>query len=61
MPNRKWTSSEYTLHVRLEPDDMEYVRKKAAKTGIGIGEIVRTYVCWGIELEKEENEKAVAR
>ena len=48
------------MHVRLEPDDMAYIRKKAAADGTTIGEIVRTYVCWGIELEKQD-EKVVAR
>ena len=42
------------IHITMDPEDMEYVRDKSKKTNISISEIIRTYACWGIELEKQD-------
>jgi hypothetical protein len=41
------------MHVRLDPDDKRYVCEKAKREGISISEVVRTYVCWGIETDEK--------
>jgi predicted HicB family RNase H-like nuclease len=57
VPNREWTRAKHTMHVRLDPDDKQYVRAKAKREGISISEVVRTYVCWGIETDEKARDK----
>jgi hypothetical protein len=45
------------IHVHMDAADIKYVRTKSANEGISISEIVRTYICWGIELEKQDGQR----
>jgi predicted HicB family RNase H-like nuclease len=45
------------MHVRLDPEDKQYVQMKAKREGISLSEVVRTYVCWGIETDEKARDK----
>jgi predicted HicB family RNase H-like nuclease len=45
------------MHVRLDPEDKHYVQMKAKREGVSISEVVRTYVCWGIETDEKHRDK----
>ena len=57
-PDSKFTK---TMGVRIQCDEAEYIRLKAEVEGRSISEIIRTYVTWGIEAEKkdQQNDRAI--
>jgi len=53
--NKAWQSKrvrkERGIHLRMDPHDFAFVRKKSKKTGVSMAEIVRTYVSWGVDID----------